>query len=117
MVFRTAMLLLKQCSPEPLDLYGEHLRSRHEACGNEVWFLVYQADVRMRSEELERIRRRLRADAMATGVLNTQIHDDQRPWDSVFLKSVHPGDVESASYWTREVREKVMWYMTRVRSS
>eukprot|EP00969_Alexandrium_andersonii_P037849 1659627-Alexandrium_andersonii.AAC.1 len=60
----------------------------------------------MRSEEFERIRRRLRADAMATGVLNRAIHDEDRPWDSVFLRCVHPGDVESASYWTREVRDK-----------
>eukprot|EP00969_Alexandrium_andersonii_P002351 102522-Alexandrium_andersonii.AAC.1 len=54
---------------------------------------------------------------MATGVLNRLVHDDLRPWDSVFLRSVHPGDVESASYWTRDVRKKVMWYMTRVRGS
>eukprot|EP00969_Alexandrium_andersonii_P370727 15477927-Alexandrium_andersonii.AAC.1 len=54
---------------------------------------------------------------MATGVLNRLIHDDQRPWDSVCLRSVHPGDVESASYWTKEVREKVMWYMTPIRGA
>eukprot|EP00969_Alexandrium_andersonii_P179539 7936688-Alexandrium_andersonii.AAC.1 len=70
------MLLLKQCSPEPLDLYGQHIRSLHETYGSEVWFLIYQADVHMRSEEFERIRRRLRADAMATRVLNPLIHDD-----------------------------------------
>eukprot|EP00969_Alexandrium_andersonii_P244830 10818197-Alexandrium_andersonii.AAC.1 len=70
------MLLLKQCSPEPLDLYGEHIRGLHEAYGNEAWFLIYQADVRMRSEEFDRIRRRLRADAMAAGVLNRLTHDD-----------------------------------------
>eukprot|EP00969_Alexandrium_andersonii_P338602 14964976-Alexandrium_andersonii.AAC.1 len=111
------MLLLKQCAPEPLDLYGEHIRSLHEAYGSETWFLIYQADVRMRSEEFERIRRRLRADAMITGVLNPSILDEKRPWESVFLRCVHPGDVESSSFWTREVREKVMWYLTRIRGS
>eukprot|EP00969_Alexandrium_andersonii_P173378 7664441-Alexandrium_andersonii.AAC.1 len=50
------MLLLEQCNPEPLDLYGEYIRVLHETYGSECWCLIYQADVRMRSEEFERIR-------------------------------------------------------------
>eukprot|EP00969_Alexandrium_andersonii_P289954 12816434-Alexandrium_andersonii.AAC.1 len=61
------MLLLEQCSPEPLDLYGEHIRSLVETYGADAWYLVYQADVRMRSEEFERIWRRLRVETLAPG--------------------------------------------------
>eukprot|EP00969_Alexandrium_andersonii_P356450 15446570-Alexandrium_andersonii.AAC.1 len=31
MVFRTTMLLLKQCSPEPVDLFGGHIWGPQEA--------------------------------------------------------------------------------------
>eukprot|EP00969_Alexandrium_andersonii_P328237 14505001-Alexandrium_andersonii.AAC.1 len=60
-VFKTTMLLLEQCAPEPLDLYGEHSRSLVGTYGANTWYLIYQADVRVRSEEFERARRRRRA--------------------------------------------------------
>eukprot|EP00974_Lingulodinium_polyedra_P044995 4316357-Lingulodinium_polyedra.AAC.1 len=50
MVLRTTFLLLKAVSPEPLDLYGEWIRSLHEAYGRECWWLIAQADIHMRSE-------------------------------------------------------------------
>eukprot|EP00969_Alexandrium_andersonii_P182262 8053819-Alexandrium_andersonii.AAC.1 len=67
MVLRTAMLLLERCQPESPDLLWRAYRFS-EGYDNEAWFLTYQADVRMRPEELERIRRRLRAEVMLSGV-------------------------------------------------
>ena len=61
MALKTTLLLHGACSPEPLDLYGEHIRSLRERLGDDVWFLICQAVVRMRSEEFGRIRRRLQA--------------------------------------------------------
>ena len=59
MVFKCTLLLLGSVKPERLDLYGEHLKSFLTTYGPRWWFLIYQADVRMRSEHFERIRRRL----------------------------------------------------------
>ena len=63
LVFRCTMLLLQASKPEPLDLYGELMRTMSQTYGPSCWFLIYQADVRMRSEELERIRRRAASEA------------------------------------------------------
>ena len=56
MVYKCTLLLLDAVKPEPLELYGEHIRSLATDYGPACWFLVYQADVRMRSEEFERLR-------------------------------------------------------------
>ena len=58
-VFRTTFLLLGAASAERLDSYCEHIRSLHSRFGSECWGLIYMADVHMRSEQFERIRRRL----------------------------------------------------------
>ena len=50
-VLRTALLLLEISAPEPLDLYGEHIRTPTETFGQHRWSIIYMADVRMRSEE------------------------------------------------------------------
>ena len=50
LVFRTATLLLGFAPVEPLDHYGERIRAHTETYGPQVWFLSYQADVRLRSE-------------------------------------------------------------------
>eukprot|EP00974_Lingulodinium_polyedra_P089267 8656269-Lingulodinium_polyedra.AAC.1 len=63
MVLRTTLLLLRAVSPEPLDLYGEWIRKLTETYGTSCWWIIYRADVRMRSEEFERIRRRLQLSA------------------------------------------------------
>lgn len=57
-VLRCTLLLLEVVPPEILDAYGEFIREQNTAYGPDAWFLVYQADVRMRSEHFDRIRRR-----------------------------------------------------------
>ncbi len=53
------MLLLGAAKPAQLDSYAEHIRKQVEDYGQTCWSIIYQADVRMRSEEFDRIRRRL----------------------------------------------------------
>ena len=73
----------------------------------------------MRSEEFERLRRVLQlnhnsghrsAPAMGLGF------DPARPWDGVFAAAAHPLCLESLSFWQREVRDKAVLYLTRVRT-
>ena len=121
MVYRTALLLLRQVKIEPLDLYGEHIRCLHETYGAQAWFLVYQADVRMRSEEFERIRRRLQAQhdrgaPAGTGATDPVAFEPDKPWNAVFHRAVHAGDAEAQAFWTREVKDQAFLFLTRLRT-
>ena len=103
LVFRCTMILLRQAKPEPLELYGELIRDLSQNYGPSCWFLVYQADVRMRSEEMERIRRRI-------AIENTDPNVDLT-WGTMFLAAT-----KSKTFWDTEVREKALLYLTRVRN-
>ena len=100
MVFRTTMLLLQQAKAEPLDLYGERMRDMATTYGQQCWFIIYNADVRMRHEEMERIRRRT---AIETG----SVPD----WNQTFLLAS-----KANHYWDSEVRDKCLLYLTRIRT-
>jgi len=49
-VLRTALLMLGEVRPQPLDLYADHIRKLHDQYGAACWWLIYAADARMRSE-------------------------------------------------------------------
>eukprot|EP00971_Amphidinium_carterae_P244850 4861338-Amphidinium_carterae.1 len=86
---KTLYLLLDITNIEPLDNYGEKIRDYHDLYGTKCWWLIYQADMRMRSDEFERIRRKLesqRAQALAAGAgedVLKRILESGKPWDSV----------------------------------
>ena len=66
--FRCAMLLLQAIDAERIDAYMEHIKELHNRFGTECWGLIYKADVRMRSEQMERVRLQL-CQPMECGVL------------------------------------------------
>ena len=112
-VFRTAALLLEIVSPEILDRYGDLFRDLSEEFGEECWALLYTADTRMRSEEFPRIRREcqlLHEERTAAGLPST--YDPQRPWDAVFTAAAGERD-----WWSDNVRNKAVLYLTRLRSA
>ena len=92
---------------ERLDLCGEHLRSFLTTYGPSCWFLIYQADVRMRSEHFERIRRRLQIEHDSQNI--TLGFDPTTPWDGVFAAAV-----KDTELWDSEVREKALPYLAKV---
>ncbi len=110
LVLKCTFLLLGGFKPERLDLYGEHLRSFITKYGSECWFLVYQADIRMRGEHFERIRRKLQIDFDAHKP-NDLGFDPKTPWDAVFAAAVKDRD-----FWDSEVRDKALMYLTKVSS-
>ena len=95
------MLLLQAALPEPLDLYGELIREFHSTYGQPCWYLVYQADNRMRHEQMERLRTRYVIDHKSAP-LN---------WGEVYLLAVRDRE-----FWNAEVRDKALLYLTRVKS-
>ena len=112
-VLRTSLLLLEKVTPEILDRYGDTFRDLAEEFGEDCWALLYTADTRMRSEEFPRIRREcqlLHEERVAAG-LPSSFNPDQ-PWDSVFAAAVSDND-----WWTTNVRNKAVLYLTRLRTA
>ena len=109
MVYRTTLMLLDITPPEPLVAYAEHVRSLASEFGPSCWFLIYQADVRMRSEEFERLRRRIIAQNPDATTKET--------WTYVVATAVDPEDGKSNTFWQSEVKDKCILYITRTRSA
>ena len=73
----------------------------------------------MRSEEFERTRRYLAAQAGAAifrgpGLL---AYDTTRPWNAVFQEATHSTSVSSKTFWDREARDKAFMFLTHLRSA
>jgi len=97
-LFRTACIMLKILSPAAADGYRDHIHRLYNRYGQTIWLMLYQTDVRFRSEHSERIRRRgevLRARAVANNT--TSEFDPNQPWEYVFR--VGPEDF---AFWNRE---------------
>ena len=90
-VVRTTFLLLEAVSAERLDGYAEFLSALAGRFGPKCWDIIYTADVHMRSEQFERIRRRLQA-APQFGYTET------KPWDAVYAQAI-----KEDAFWSQEV--------------
>jgi len=90
-VVRTTFLLLEVVSAERVDAYCEHIRSMHTRFGSECWDLIYLADVHMRSEQFERLRRRLTANP-------EHGFTTAAPWSAVYAQAI-----KEDAFWQREV--------------
>ncbi len=100
-VFECASILLKIISPERLIAYQTRIRKFVTLYGPSAWPVIYQADVRMRSEHLERLRRRaeIRKDPQLTR---------ETPWDYIFHLAA-----EDHLFWSEEVQEKAVLLLSR----
>lgn len=85
------MLLLQAIDSERIDSYIDHIKELHNRFGSECWGLIYRADVRMRSEHMERVKRELDT-APQYG------YSSAAPWSAVFFAST-----KDAEFWSKEV--------------
>ena len=88
--YKAAMLLLEAADSERLDAYADFIRDLCHQFGPEAWGIIYQADVRMRSEFMDRVKRDL-ADSKEFGFTSAN------PWSAVFASAVRQAD-----FWSRE---------------
>jgi hypothetical protein len=115
LVLKTTLLLLQAVASERLDHYGEHIRRLVDLYGPDAWFIVYQADVRFRSEELERLRRSAQIG------YETQSPEDRArtgfnpdlPWDWAFGAGI--SDVGRA-FWDTEVHRPAVLFLARLKT-
>jgi hypothetical protein len=118
-VYRTALLLLEVSPSEPLDLYGEHIRTLSEIYGHISWPIVYLADVRMRSEGFERTLRRAHLaydTSTAQGLPGPEGFKPERPWGYIFLQSVHTSNHYATAFWAAEVEKKCLLFQCRLKT-
>ena len=115
LVLKTTLLLLNCVSTERLEQYGEHIRHLVETYGPEVWFLVYQADDRFRSEEMERMRRteQIAFEELSPDAQSASAYKPDHPWEWIFGAAV--GDA-GRDYWDTEVHKRAVFYLTKLKT-
>ena len=114
-VLKTTLLLLKSVSTERLEQYGEHVRHLVETYGSEVWFLVYQAEDRFRSEEMDRMRRsaQIAYEALSKEAQASSDYQPEHPWEWIFGAAV--GDA-GREFWDTEVHKRAVFYLTKLKT-
>jgi hypothetical protein len=92
-----------------LERYEECIRRLAADAGPENWWLTYQAENRMRSEEFDRILRRLHTERATWQTVNADVgavlapFDTSRPWDAV----IRAAALKSKDFWDQELVHKV----------
>jgi hypothetical protein len=99
------LLLLQAALPAALDRYAEFTRTLVETFGNDKWWIVCRADVRMRSEHTARIRPSLLQQPLVG-------FDPLKPWGYVYLTST-----QDDRFWNEEVRTPALFLVRRTRCS
>ena len=111
-VLGVALRALGQVDPARLGLYENHIRKLSSNFGSACWWLVAQAEQRMRSEQFDRLRRRAEtAHKEATLAGGTHPFDPARPWDHVFRAAV-----SDDKFWTDEVTTAAVLFISRCKS-
>ena len=95
-VFRTAMIMLEGAEPERLDQYAKFIRSLHEKHTSRCWWLIYQADIRLRSERLSRLER-------SSSSVDPVPTDAKYRWSNAFTKALDMEAPGMAEFWNEEV--------------
>jgi len=96
-ILRVAAIMLNLLSPAAADGYKDHIRRLFCRYGPMAWLLLYQADGRLRSEHVERIRRRGELiPAKSIGGAACE-YDPAMPWEFVYRTG--PDDF---NFWQRE---------------
>jgi hypothetical protein len=107
-VFAFAMVALKHASKARLQRYADLIRVLAEDFPSH-WWIVGLADIKMRSEGLERVRR----DCVKRHDLGSLTDfNSSKPWDVVFREAAL-----DTKFWDREVDKQVVLFHTNVKSS
>ena len=100
---------MEQITPSKLDAYEKTIRQFHDRYGKACWAIIYQADVRARLEQVERIRRRgQEAYESARRLGLSHPFDPNRPWEWVWKELA-----EDYIFWNKEVVEPSMLYLAK----
>ena len=108
-LFSRSTALLDLAPLEILDNFRESVRS-HTSLYDGAWFVVDNADVRMRSELFKRLRRRAERDHADVGSAgSTSNYDPAKPWGTLA--------VADTEWWNENLHRPAILYLTRIKSA
>lgn len=93
--------------------YQTKVREYFEKYGSSMWILIYQAENRMRLEQMERLHRTLhleRTKAEEFGVPSFVDFDIKRPWNAVWRRAI-----EDDKFWKKELEDPALMILTKAR--
>ena len=96
-----------------LDRYSKLIKGFNKTLGLACWALVYQTDVRARSERMQRLHMSVlkrHNEAVAADANAKTGYEVKRPWNAVF-KSVMDDD----TWWTRELYQPGLIIAAKIR--
>jgi len=111
-VFAFAMTVLRHANKNRLDRYRDRISSLNDTYPG-MWWLIATADIRMRSERLERLRRRCAREH--AGLIKAGLpseNDPLCPWDRVFRAAAAYKD-----FWDENVREKALIFAAKIKTA
>ena len=115
-VFKNAMLYLEEASVAAMDGYRDHIQELSQTYPT-CWFIIYIADCRCRSEQLEYILRDVTTASLSSqeGSRPIQMWDfnEKKPWDFVFKLAVSDENMAQHAFWQKEVHLKCAQYLNR----
>ncbi|CAK0806281.1 unnamed protein product, partial [Prorocentrum cordatum] len=111
-VFSVGMRALGAATTTRLQLYQNKISKFNNTYGEVCWWLVALADQRMRSERMERIRRRAEEEYAAAQVSGApHAFDPKMPWDYCFKAAAADSD-----FWDEELGRKATLWVTHLRT-
>ena len=115
-VLKVIFIFLRLVEPQNVDNYIEFIEDLEAIYGKRAWGVIYQADVKMRTQEMPRILARLEKKWLAAGSPqhggDPDMFNPAMPWDLVFHKAICGG--KANSWWMRQAREPCMLLSTRI---
>ena len=114
-VLKVALLLHGAVMTVPLDMYAEFIREAVQTYTPYCWWIIYQADCRMRQEGMERLRRSadMKYQEMSAEARAASKYDPSFPWNEVFRMAASDDCAETRAFWEKELNQKCMLYVTR----
>ena len=109
-----AMVTLKAANRSRQEKYELRIQKLHETFPK-FWWIIGLADIRMRSEHLERIRRKLMREATqvpAGGLPTKGAYDPNKPWDLAFREAAR-----DELFWTEHVDRKALLFAAQLQSA
>ena len=111
-VLRTGLITLDVVKDARIRAYFDRMAELNVKFGSKYWWLIAQADIRMRSERMEKIYRTAlidHAEALDSGGSGLKGFDLAKPWDFVWRKAA-----DDDVFWDKEVDKKVMLHATNI---
>ena len=107
-VYAFAMVTLKLATRTRLQRYADRIRLLSEEW-SQFWWVIGLADIKMRSEALERVRRECGRRKKAGQLPD---FDETKPWDVAYREAAADTD-----FWGREVDKQIVMFTTSLRSA